>query len=208
MPAINRRNFLKVMGLAGTSATMGCSADSARKLIPYIIPAEDIIPGKPTWYATTCRECPAGCGMLAKNRDGRIIKVEGNPAHPLNRGALCARGQASLHALYNPDRFRGPQIRQGNGFGLISWPEASRALTDRLQTIHRQGRGERVVFLTGLMDDAMTGLINDWLAALGGGEHVIYEPFAYEPMRAANRIVFGEDAIPAYRLDQADPFGR
>jgi len=204
MVDISRRGFFKIIGLAATSATAGCSADSARRLIPYIIPDEDIIPGKPSWYATTCRECPAGCGMLAKNRDGRIIKVEGNPAHPVNRGALCARGQASLHGLYNPDRFSGPRVRQGNRLAPVSWPEARKDLIDSLRTIYRQRRAKHVVFLTGLTDNTMTELIGKWLTALGGGEHVIYEPFAYEHLRVANRTVFGEDAIPFYRLDQAD----
>ncbi|MDY0041394.1 MAG: twin-arginine translocation signal domain-containing protein, partial [Desulforhabdus sp.] len=102
---LGRRDFLKIIGAAGASATLGCSSESARRLIPYVIPPEEIIPGEASWFATTCRECPAGCGLLAKNRDGRIIKVEGNPLHPVNLGALCPRGQASLHGLYNPDRF-------------------------------------------------------------------------------------------------------
>ncbi|NIQ38261.1 MAG: twin-arginine translocation signal domain-containing protein, partial [Proteobacteria bacterium] len=79
MADLGRRQFLKMVGLTCTTAAVGCSQESARRLIPYIIPPEDIIPGKATWYATTCRECPAGCGLVAKNRDGRVIKVEGNP---------------------------------------------------------------------------------------------------------------------------------
>jgi len=71
MADFSRRDFLKAVSLAGTAAAMGCSPESARKLIPYLVPPEDIIPGEATWYATTCRECPAGCGLLAKNRDGR-----------------------------------------------------------------------------------------------------------------------------------------
>src|SRR5512139_1325277 len=108
MSEFSRRNFLKAVTLAGTAAIAGCSRESARRLIPYIIPPEDLVPGEATWYASTCRECPAGCGFLAKNRDGHVIKVEGNPLHPVNQGKLCARGQASLQGLYNPDRIRGP----------------------------------------------------------------------------------------------------
>ena len=143
MLAIKRRSFLKFLGLLGTTATMGCSSDSARKLIPYIIPPEEIVPGEATWYATTCRECPAGCGMLAKNRDGRIIKVEGNPSHPVNRGALCARGQASLHGLYNPERFPGPQKRVGGKLSPVSWDEGLKTLIARLKALRARGRGKR-----------------------------------------------------------------
>lgn len=202
MPDMERRNFLKLIGLAGTSATLGCSSESARKLIPYIIPPEEIIPGEATWYATTCRECPAGCGMLAKNRDGRIIKVEGNPAHPVNQGALCVRGQASLHGLYNPDRFPGPRGRTKETLSPLSWPEGIEKLGDRLKK-RSQGQGKKIVFLTALQTGALKELIGTWTEALGG-EHIMYEPLGYEPLRTANRIVFGRDAIPTYRIDEAD----
>jgi molybdopterin-containing oxidoreductase family iron-sulfur binding subunit len=204
MTNINRRRFLKMMGLATTSATVGCSADSARKLIPYIIPHKDIIPGEATWYASTCRECPAGCGILAKNRDGRIIKVEGNPDHPVNKGALCPRGQASLHGLYNPDRFTGPQHRQGATFSYTSWEGGEQRLVNHLQDLRTRGRQGRIIFLTGLVTDTVRQLITDWLTAVGGGRHVMWEPLNYEPLRAANRITFKENDIPAYRLDEAD----
>jgi len=200
---ITRRGFLKIIGLATTTATMGCSADSARKLLPYIIPAEDIIPGEATWYATTCRECPAGCGIHAKNRDGRIIKVEGNPDHPVNQGALCARGQASLHGLYNPDRFASPQLREGKNLTKISWDDGQKMLADRLRKLQSQGRKGRCVLLTGTVTGTMKELIDDWLNTCGG-RHLICEPLAYEPLRAANRIVFGKNSIPTYRIDEAD----
>ena len=72
-----------------------------------VTPPEEIIPGVATYFATTCRECPSGCGVLAKNRDGRIIKLEGNPSFPGTGGALCISGQAALQGLYHPDRYRG-----------------------------------------------------------------------------------------------------
>ncbi len=67
-----------------------------------------MLTGKATWYASTCRECPAGCGILAKNREGRVIKVEGNPLHPINKGKICMRGQAALQAIYNPRQDQNP----------------------------------------------------------------------------------------------------
>jgi len=102
MVDIRRREFLKLMGLTGTTALLGCSPEAQRRLIPSIASPEDLIPGHGTWYASTCRECPAGCGLLAKNVDNRVIKLEGNSRHPINGGKLCARGQAALHGLYNP----------------------------------------------------------------------------------------------------------
>src|SRR3990172_9155487 len=76
---MNRRDFLKVLGAAGATTLAGCASEAPEKLIPYLIPHEEINPGEAVWYASTCRECPAGCGLLVKTREGRAIKVEGNP---------------------------------------------------------------------------------------------------------------------------------
>jgi molybdopterin-containing oxidoreductase family iron-sulfur binding subunit len=205
MVNLGRRDFLKLLGATGTTAAVGPSSESVRRLIPYIIPPEDIIPGRATWYATTCRECPAGCGLLAKNREGRVVKVEGNPLHPLNAGRLCARGQASLQGIYNPDRTRQPLLRRPRG-GLehISWDEAETSFITRLGEIAKRGEGRRIVFLSDLIEGTLSDLVNRWVKEVGFGTHVTYEPFAYEALRTANEIVFGFDAIPNYRIGQAD----
>ena len=206
MTDLHRRDFLKLLGLTGTVTTIGCSSESVRKLIPYISAPEDVIPGEAVWYASTCRECPAGCGLLAKNRDGRVIKVEGNPLHPVSGGKLCPRGQASLHGLYNPDRFPGPLRRETGGkFAPISWEEGEQLLSRSLSDAIQRGRGDRVVFLTDLISGSLQDLIVLWLKELGSAEgHLMYEPFSYEPLRAANKTIFGFDGIPHYRIDQAD----
>src|SRR5262245_46009340 len=112
---VKRRAFLKVLGASGVAtAAVGCSQEQVEKLIPYLSSPDHTVPGVSTYYATTCRECAASCGLIAETRDGRTIKLEGNPEHPVNHGALCARGQAALQGLYNPDRYRGPMIRQNN----------------------------------------------------------------------------------------------
>ncbi|HSH46447.1 MAG TPA: twin-arginine translocation signal domain-containing protein, partial [Longimicrobiales bacterium] len=77
---LERRDFLKVLGAAGASAGLaGCGSEPER-LIPYLVQPEEIVPGISTWYRTTCRECPAGCGMTIRTREGRATKAEGNPA--------------------------------------------------------------------------------------------------------------------------------
>jgi len=205
MSKFSRRNFLKAVTLAGTAAAAGCSSESARKLIPYIIPPEDIVPGEATWYATTCRECPAGCGLLAKNRDGRVIKVEGNPLEPVNEGKVCPRGQASIQGTYHPDRYRGPRRKnpQGN-WESISWEAGEEFLLAKLRDAKIKGKGERLVFLSELITGTQRDLIGGLLAEFGAGGPFLYEPLAYEPLRQANQTVFGRDRIPAYRIDRAD----
>ena len=201
MTEISRRNFLKLVGLASASTALGCS-DPTRLRIPYINSPGSVIPGEASWFATTCRECPAGCGMLAKNRDTHVIKVEGNPEHPINQGKLCPRGQASLTRLYDPDRIKRPMRKMPNGeFAAVSWSEAEGILATEIEKT--AGKSERLVFMTELVTGVLRGLSEHWAASLGGS-HVLFEPFIYEPLKEANLHVFGRDRIPTYRIDEAD----
>src|SRR5437762_8930660 len=117
----SRRDFLKLVGIGAAGVASGCGQKPADRLIPYLVAPEDILPGVPYWYASTCRECPAGCGVLIKSREGRVIKIEGNPNHPLSRGGLCGRGQAALQGLYDPDRVRTPMVKQNGAWKPASW---------------------------------------------------------------------------------------
>ena len=107
MSGIDRRSFFRIVAASGAATAAAGCGPTAEKLYPYVSPPENIVPGVAAHFATVCRECPAGCGVLAKNRDGRVIKLEGNPDHPVNGGGLCIRGHAALQGLYHPDRFRG-----------------------------------------------------------------------------------------------------
>ena len=88
MPELDRRHFMKLVGLgAGAAATAACS-DPVEKLVPYVVQPEVITPGIALEYASTCTECPTGCGLHVRTREGRPIKLDGNPDHPINQGAL------------------------------------------------------------------------------------------------------------------------
>jgi len=195
---MNRRRFLTVLGVTGggTAALTGCSSDEVEKLIPYLVPPDNQIPGIATWYASTCRECPAGCGLHVRVREGRAVKVEGNPNHPVNAGRLCARGQASLQGLYNPDRVRGPLQRTADGsFEPIAWDDAIARITDTL------GPGDpNIRFVTGYESGTFDRLVDGWLAAFGSTGRLVVEPLAHEAVRHASRAVLGIDAVPQYDL--------
>jgi anaerobic selenocysteine-containing dehydrogenase/Fe-S-cluster-containing dehydrogenase component len=197
---MNRRKFLKVVGVTGGGASVmaGCSTDTVEKLIPYLVPIEDQIPGQAVLYASTCRECPAGCGVHVRVREGRAVKVEGNPEHPVNRGRLCSRGQAALQGTYNPDRVRGPLARSASGtLEPISWEDA----LDRLAT-QLADAGDGLVFLTGDERGTFAALAQQWAGAFGG-RHLMVEPIGYEALRQAGQEVFGTAGLPNYRLDAA-----
>jgi molybdopterin-containing oxidoreductase family iron-sulfur binding subunit len=200
---MNRRRFLKVLGVTGAGAATlsacGIGPEPTEKLIPYLIQPEDQIPGTATYYASTCRECAAGCGIHVRVREGRAVKIEGNPESPINRGRLCSRGQAALQGLYNPDRVTGPMARNAaGGFDPIAWDAAITQLQGRITA----SRGQGIAFLTGADASTFGDLVDDWMRQVGG-RRVSYEPFGFEALRAGNRLAFGTAAVPAYDFANA-----
>ncbi|HEX6058758.1 MAG TPA: 4Fe-4S dicluster domain-containing protein [Gemmatimonadaceae bacterium] len=199
---VKRRDFLKIMGTAGaTTAAVGCGIDDPGKLIPYLVHPDQTTPGVSTYYATTCRECAAGCGLIAETRDGRTIKLEGNPAHPVNRGALCARGQAALQGLYNPDRYRAPMIREGDAWRETTWDDALAQLTQRLAAVRGAGAAN-AVFINQHETGSFPAFLDEWLAAYGIGPHLGYEALGQQAVARAHREAYGV-AWPRLRFDRA-----
>ena len=140
---LSRRDFLKIA--AGTAVATGF-APAVRSIVlePYVRPPEETLPGKAAWYASTCRQCPAGCGIIVRTINGRAKKIEGNPNHPLNRGKLCARGQAGLQILYNPDRLQNAVLQSGgrgsNEFEPLYWSDALELLAEKITTLSDPAR--------------------------------------------------------------------
>ncbi len=200
--ALDRRRFLKVLGVTGAGAaavSCGIGPEPTERLIPYLVQPEDQIPGTATYYATTCRECAAGCGVRVRVREGRAVKLEGNPDSPINRGRLCARGQAALQGLYNPDRIQHPLVRNANGtFEDIDWDGAIQRLAGKV----REAQGKGIVFLTGAEQSSFGDVVDEWMRQIGG-RRMSYEPFGFDALRAGNRMTFGTAGLPAYDFANA-----
>jgi len=195
---IKRRDFLKVLGVSGAGATMtGCGAGDVERLIPYVVAPEEITPGVATWYATTCGGCSAQCGMWVRTREGRAVKVEGNPDHPVSQGGLCSRGHATLQHLYNPDRFHGPMIREGDRLRQGTWDEAERLLASRIGSLGN------VMFIGGSTGPTLSGLVDRFLADVNG-TRVEYDAVSDAPLREATRIAYGVDGLPTYDIGAAE----
>jgi anaerobic selenocysteine-containing dehydrogenase/Fe-S-cluster-containing dehydrogenase component len=200
----SRRSFLKLAATASAAAAIPGCQPAARKLIPYVVPDENVIPGVPTFYATTCDECSAGCGLIAKVREGRVIKLEGNPIDPIGQGAICARGQAGLQGLYNPDRLRSPMRRAADGkLSKISWDDALKQLADHLKAAPGKG-SDRVAMLTSPQGPTLQKITTAFLAAYKSHSAIYFEALSDEPAREAAQLVFGVRDLPSYRIDQAE----
>jgi anaerobic selenocysteine-containing dehydrogenase/Fe-S-cluster-containing dehydrogenase component len=201
---MNRRDFFKIITTSGAAAaTAGCQQTS-ETILAMVTPNPEIVPGVASYFATVCRECPAGCGVLAKNREGRIVKLEGNPEHPVNHGALCVRGQAGVQRLYSPDRFAGAQRREGGTLKPLAWEDGIKLVAERLGALRQAGKGRSIALVTQLETASTGALLDRWAQTLGTRPRVTVEPFGYEALRAANRQIFGRDTIPQYALEDAE----
>ncbi len=210
MTKISRRNFLKI-GAAGTATAIlaGCSQETERwvELEPYVHAPEEQLAGIPNWYASTCRMCPAGCGIIVRIMNGRAVKIEGNLEHPVNRGKLCARGQAGLQLLYNPDRITGAVRQENRGsrkFRPLPWNEAINTLYDPLRAA-----GSGVAIWTGSTTSShLYNLFTRFAEAIGAEKPLRYDLYSgmngYDALARANAELVGHAGLPSYDLSHAD----
>ena len=157
---MNRRDFFKIVATTGATAAVAGCQPATEQILPLVVPNEHLVPGVAAWFATVCRECPAGCGVLARNREGRVVKLEGNPDHPVNHGALCGRGQAALQGLYNPDRFAGPLRREGDALRSLSWDDALKLFAEKVSAARGANKARGIAIVTQL-ENGSAGVLAD-----------------------------------------------
>lgn len=206
---VSRRDFLKLAGLgaATTAILTGCGPASRYvEREPYQQMPEYNSVGQSTYYATTCRECAAGCGLIVRTYQGRAIKVEGNPNHPLNLGKTCARGQAQLHGLYNPDRVTDPlkrNVRGDEATETMDWNAAIQVVADAL----KNNQPNEIAFLLGTSSDHLFDLVSDLANATGMNAPIRFGSMSLFESRAtlskASENIFGEAGLPWFDIGNA-----
>ena len=206
---LKRRDFLKVLGLSGISSGLGflmgeSTKNPAAHLIPYIVPPEDIVPGIANWYSSLCTQCSAGCGIIVRVLEGRAKKIEGNPHHPVNQGRLCARGQAGLQVLYNPDRIKTPLIRKGSRgsaeFREVTWEEALSVLAENLMRLKKANETEKLYLLSSTIRGHMSQLIETFMTNFGSPNYMQYDLFQQRELIFANKVSMGINILPYYDI--------
>ena len=195
-----RRDFMKVIGatfaVAGASA---CARLPERHVLPYVQKPEETVPGRASMYATACRTCSAGCGLLMKSRDGRPIKVEGNPEHPVSQGGVCAAGQASVLDLYDGDRLRAPLM----GGTVSKWDPLDAEVQKQLSAYLVNGKALAIV--TGSVSGpASKAVIRAMQAKFPGAQHVVYEAEQVGSIAATHGLTHSKNAIPGLHFDRAN----
>ncbi|HEX4773706.1 MAG TPA: molybdopterin-dependent oxidoreductase [Bryobacteraceae bacterium] len=215
---MDRRNFFKIV----STASAGVAATSCGKkeaLIPLLVPEHQIAPGEEQWHPSVCTECSAGCGVIVRVMEGeRIVerngqkfreriasikKIEGNPLDPVSSGALCARGQAAVQSLYNPDRVRGPMHRTGDrgkaAFSSMSWDDGIAAITKAISATDKS----KVVFLTTAPAGSRLAGIQRFLQSIGAPAAYTSSLADFSIERQAAQAVFGWTGMPDYHVSQA-----
>ena len=197
---VGRRDFMKVMGatFAAVGAT-ACARLPERFANPYVQKPEELTPGRANWYATACRTCSAGCGLLMKSRDGRPIKVEGNAEHPVSQGGVCAAGQATVLDLYDGDRLRAPLV----GGQAAKWDALDAEVAKQLAAYGVNGKALALVTGT-LSGPGLKAVVAEFQAHFPGAQHVVYEAEQIGAISAAHALTHQKAVVPGIHLDRAD----
>jgi menaquinone reductase, molybdopterin-binding-like subunit len=205
MRRFGRRELLGGAALAGAAA-LGCGQkkDPYRIDKPPVPHAPGWRAGEERWVLSTCALCEAGCGIKVRVVEGRAVKIEGNPEHPVNRGGLCSRGQAALQALYHPDRVRSPLRRVGaRGEGKwksISWDEAIGEVVAKLGNLRTAGHPERLVLIDGETGTLTRDLWARFLSVYGSPNHIGLGSARAAGIKLATLYTQGRYGLPAYDL--------
>jgi molybdopterin-containing oxidoreductase family iron-sulfur binding subunit len=197
-----RRDFLKYLGFSTAAASLAASCEMpVKKAIPYVNKPDNLIPGVANYYATTYVQDGDIQSVVAKVRDGRPIKIEGNEYSPINGISTSARAQASVLDLYDTSRLRFPaQIKDGKLVEVSTFEAFDKMIGDAMGKLN----GAPVVILTSSLTSPSTKqLVGEFLAKYPGGRHVTYDAVSYSGLLLANEAAYGKRAIPSYHFDNA-----
>jgi molybdopterin-containing oxidoreductase family iron-sulfur binding subunit len=211
LPGVNRRGFLQLTGAAAIVAFIsGCNDPHPDTLVPYAQQPDGTTIGEGVWFSTVVRVNGRARPVMVKTYDGRPIKIDGNPDHPLVQGRSDAQTQAALLDLYDPDRagldpeqpkvfHDGPRQRDGDAWAPTTWNKLDEAVSKGLAA------GGRIGLITGPIDGpARAALIAELTRAFGNRlVHVAHHPYAEDAAVEARRRVLGIATAPEYRLGKA-----
>jgi molybdopterin-containing oxidoreductase family iron-sulfur binding subunit len=198
---VGRRRFLHLMGASLALAGLtGCTKQPDEPIMPYVKAPEEIVPGKPLFFATAMPLSGVAEGLLVESHMGRPTKVEGNPEHPASLGATDVLSQASILTLYDPDRSQ--TVTQ---FGEIrAWSGFLSEMREAVQNLKAtNGRGLRILTETvtsPTLASQLTRLLSDYPLA----KWHQYEPAGRDTARKGARLAFGSDVATRYDFTQAE----
>lgn len=201
--ALSRRKFLALSTATLAITTTACNNYRDKgSIVPYNKKPENVLPGIANYYASTCTGCSNHCGILIKTREGRPIKVDGNPDHPVNKGKICSIGQASILNLYNPERYKQPLKRNGNKFSAIDWQTA---FNEVLQLFERASNvGKEIAIITNpIYSPSFSAVVNKLQEKYSTTKIYSYEYFGEYNRRIAWEKCYGTSKFADYDFSKA-----
>jgi len=196
---INRRRFLEAAGFSLSVAAMGgCGRAPVETALPYPSQPIGAIPGRLQNYASTCAGCPSGCGLLVGTRDGRPLKMEGLPKHPLSDGGLCAVGQALPIGLYDSKRLTGPLLAGK----LSDWATVDLGIIQALKQVKEQKKSVRFVSPT-ITSPTLQANIDKFLEPFADAKHIVFDAVSSSAILDAHKQTHAARLLPHYRFDRA-----
>ena len=199
---LSRRKFLTLVAASAALAGAGCSNyRDEGDIIPYNKKPESITLGKPDYYASVANGCQEGCGVLIKTREGRPIKVDGNPDHPVNQGKACAKCQSTILNLYDPERLRNPLIRTKDGNELKStWQNVD----DKIRKIlGNAGNKEIAIISHRILSPSTKKVFQEFQQKYPSAKVYTYDLFNEDIRNAAWKKTHGADVFPLIKWDKA-----
>lgn len=200
MRDLSRRRLLRALAASGAAAAVGCRKYAGPSSVAAVPAGWQR--GEERWVDTTCGQCPAGCGVSVRVCEGRAVKIEGTPGHPINGGGLGPKGQAGLQLLYHPDRIRGPLRRDGpRGSGRwiqISWDEAIDRLAGALGQLREGGAPQGLAVIDGEPRGPVPRLWERFLTVYGSPNHVTHLSTTDAGKLLAMKFMQGVDEVPGY----------
>ena len=204
----SRRDFLKYFGFSVTAVTLAsCFKAPIRNAVPYLVKPEEITPGVPLYYSSTCGACSTACGVEVKTREGRPIKLDGNGRSLVSngndrsteaKGGLCAVGQASILSLYDNERLANP-LKKGSE---SDWTTVDAEISKSLNELSAAGSG--IAIVSGSIHSPSTlKTIADFTGKYTTARHIMWDAVSYSGMLEANETDFGKKVIPTYYFDKA-----
>jgi molybdopterin-containing oxidoreductase family iron-sulfur binding subunit len=195
----NRRDFLKYLGFGLGAATIAASCEiPVKKAIPYVTKPDTIVPGIANYYASSFVNGGDYCSVLVKTREGRPIKIEGNPLSSVTQGGTSARVQASVLSLYDTKRYQTPMSKKGDTWEASSW-----GAIDKVAGAMKSTDQIRIVTNTVLSPTAKAAMA-EFTAKFTNAKVVTYDAVSSSAILQANQASFGQKAIPSYHFDKAD----
>ena len=195
----SRRDFLKLCGYSFAVTALASCQTKIRKAVPYAVAPLEITPGEANYYASSYVDGSDYCSIIVKTRDGRPIKIEGNPGSGINAGGTGARVQASVLELYDTGRYREP-LKKGEP---VDWGSVDGEITSGLKKISDEGG--RIVLLTPTIYSPSTEtIIRGFMDTYPGTDHIPHDAISYSAMLDANLESFGQRVIPDFRFDRAE----